>query len=78
MERMRAEFVGPLGSTDAICRKSKRVYASYCVFAVFIKIEKPATCEMLSVIHLLNARNMKPADIHRLLCEVDGEHAMSD
>jgi hypothetical protein len=26
----------------------------------------------------LNARNMKPADIHRQLCEVYGEHAMSD
>jgi hypothetical protein len=42
------------------------------------KIEKPAACEMRSVIRVLNARNMKPADIHRQLCEVYGEHAMSD
>jgi hypothetical protein len=33
---------------------------------------------MLSVIRFLNARNMKLADIHRQLCEVYGEHAMSD
>jgi transposase len=26
----------------------------------------------------LNAENMKPAYIHRQLCEVYGEHAMSD
>jgi transposase len=45
---------------------------------MFKKIEKPATCEMRSVIRLLNARNMKPADIHHQLCEVYGEHAMSD
>jgi transposase len=45
---------------------------------MFKKIEKPAACEMRSVIRFLNARNMKPADIHRQLCEVYGEHAMSD
>jgi hypothetical protein len=45
---------------------------------MFKKIEKPAACEMRSVIHFLNARNMKPADIHRQLCGVYGEHAMSD
>jgi hypothetical protein len=33
---------------------------------------------MRSVIHFLNARNMKATDIHRQLCEVYGEHAMSD
>jgi hypothetical protein len=45
---------------------------------MFKKIEKPAVCEMLSVIHFLNARNMNPADIHRQLCEAYGEYAMSD
>jgi hypothetical protein len=45
---------------------------------MFKKIEKPAACEMQSVIHFLNARNMKPADIHCQLYEVYGEHAMSD
>jgi hypothetical protein len=33
---------------------------------------------MRSVIRFLNARNMKPADIHRQLCGMHGEHAMSD
>jgi hypothetical protein len=42
------------------------------------KIEKPAACEMRSVIRFLNARNMNPADIRRQLCEVYGEHAMSE
>jgi hypothetical protein len=32
---------------------------------------------MRSVIRFLNARNMKPADI-RQLCDMYGEHAMSD
>jgi hypothetical protein len=48
------------------------------VCLVFKKIENPAACEMCSVIRFLNARNMKPADIYRQLCEVYGEHAMSD
>jgi hypothetical protein len=45
---------------------------------MFKNIESPAACEMRSVIHFLNARNMKPAYIHRQLCEVYGEHAMSN
>jgi hypothetical protein len=45
---------------------------------MFKNIEKPAAREMRSVICFLNARNMKPADIHRQLCEAYGEHAMSD
>jgi hypothetical protein len=45
---------------------------------MFNKIEKPAACEMRSLIRFLNARNMKPANIHRQLCEVYGEHAISD
>ena len=32
---------------------------------------------MRSVICFLNAKNMKPAEIHCQLCEVYGEHAMS-
>jgi transposase len=44
---------------------------------MFKKIEKPTACEMQSVICFLNARNMKASDI-RQLCEVYGEHAMSD
>jgi hypothetical protein len=45
---------------------------------MFNKIEKPAACEMRPVMHFLNVRNLKPADIHPQLCEVYGEHAMSD
>jgi len=44
---------------------------------MFKKIESPATCEMQSVILFLNAKNMKPAEIHRQLCDVYGEDAMS-
>ena len=45
---------------------------------MFKKIENPTACEMLSVIRFLNAKNMKPAEIHRQLCDVYGEHAMSN
>jgi hypothetical protein len=48
------------------------------MFTMFKNIRKPAACEMQSVIGFLNARNMKPADIHHQLCEVYGEHAMSN
>ena len=44
---------------------------------MFKVIEQPADCEIRSVIHFLNARNFKPADIHQL-CEVYGEDAISD
>jgi transposase len=45
---------------------------------MFKKIDKRAACEMRSVIRFLHARNMNSADIHRQLCEVYGEYAMSD
>jgi hypothetical protein len=67
-----------LEGADAICRQSNHIDASSCVFKMFKNIEKPVACEIRSVIRFLNARNMKPADIHRQLCEVYGEHAMSD
>ena len=44
---------------------------------MFKVIEHPTNCEIQSVIHFSNARNIKPADIHRL-CEVYGEDAISD
>ena len=44
---------------------------------MFKKTENPAACEMQSVIHFLNAKNMKLAEIHLHLCDVYGEHAMS-
>jgi hypothetical protein len=45
---------------------------------MFKMIEHPADCEIPSVIHFLNARNVKPADIHCQICEVYSENAMSD
>jgi transposase len=44
---------------------------------MFKKTENPAACEMWSVIHFLNAKNMTPAEIHRQLCDVYGENAVS-
>ena len=41
------------------------------------KIENPAAREMRPVIRFLNAKNMAPAEIHRQLCDVYGEHAAS-
>jgi transposase len=45
---------------------------------MFKTIERPADCEIQSVIRFLNARNVKPADIHRQICEVYGKNATSD
>jgi hypothetical protein len=42
------------------------------------KIENPASCEMRSVINFLNAKNVRPDEIYRQVCEVYGENAMSD
>jgi len=47
------------------------------MFIMFKKIENPAACEMQSVIHFLNAKNMKLAEIHRQLCDVYGEQTVS-
>jgi hypothetical protein len=71
-------FLDLLEDMGAICRQANHVYALSCVLKMFKKSEKPTTCGMWSVIHFLNARNMKPANIHRQLCEVYGEHATSD
>jgi hypothetical protein len=43
-----------------------------------MKIENPASCEIRSVIKLLNAKNIRPADIYRQVCKVYGENATSD
>ena len=45
---------------------------------MFKVIEHPTDCEIRSVIHFLNAQNIKPADIHSQLCEVYGKDAISD
>jgi len=44
---------------------------------MFKKIEYPTACETRSVIRFLNVKNMTPAEIHRQLCDVYGEHAVS-
>jgi hypothetical protein len=45
---------------------------------MFKMIDRPVDCEIRSLIRFLNARNVKPADIHCQICEVYGENAMSD
>jgi hypothetical protein len=42
-----------------------------------MKIENPASCEIRSI-KFLNAKNIRPAEIYRQVCEVYGENAMSD
>jgi len=37
-----------------------------------------ADCEIRSVIHFLNARNVLPSEIHHQICQVYGDSAMSD
>ena len=44
---------------------------------MFKKIQNLAACEMRSVICFLNTNNIAPAEIHRQICGVYGEHAMS-
>jgi transposase len=51
--------------------------SSFCL-EMSMKIENPASCEIRSVIKFLNAKNVRPAEIYRQVCEVYGENAMSD
>ena len=50
----------------------------FFAFKLFKIIEGPADCEIRPFIRFLNGRNLKPADIHRRICEVYGANAMSD
>ncbi|GBM94897.1 hypothetical protein AVEN_89818-1 [Araneus ventricosus] len=45
---------------------------------MFKTIANPADCEVRSVIRFLNAKNVKPAEIHRQLVEIYGENVMAD
>jgi len=45
---------------------------------MFKTIEGAADCEIRSVIHFLNARNVLPSEIHHKICQVYGDNAMSD
>jgi hypothetical protein len=37
-----------------------------------MKIENPASCEIRSEIEFLNAKNVRPTEIYRQVCEVYG------
>jgi hypothetical protein len=80
ISRMRAALSSPTHwqATDANTRKADSVYVLFCAFKMFKLIEGPADCEIRLVIRFLNARNVKPADIHRQVCEVYCENAMRD
>ncbi|GBM10369.1 hypothetical protein AVEN_169661-1 [Araneus ventricosus] len=41
-------------------------------------IADPADCEVRSVIRFLNAKKVKPAEIHRQLVKIYGENVMTD
>ncbi|GBN69608.1 hypothetical protein AVEN_25773-1 [Araneus ventricosus] len=45
---------------------------------MFKTISDPADCEVRSVIRFLNAKKVKPAEIHRQLAEIYGENVMTD
>jgi len=45
---------------------------------MFKTVEGTADREMRSVIRFLNARNVIPNEIHRQICQVYGDNAMSD
>ncbi|GBO24138.1 hypothetical protein AVEN_35327-1 [Araneus ventricosus] len=45
---------------------------------MFKTISDPADCEVHSVIWFLNAKKVKPAEIHRQLVEIYGENVMTD
>lgn len=68
----------PCTKADAICSRSVTLYGLYCGVKMFKTIERPADCEIRSVIRFLTARNVSAADIHRQICEVYGSNAMSD
>ncbi|GBM12460.1 hypothetical protein AVEN_55296-1 [Araneus ventricosus] len=45
---------------------------------MFKTISDPADCEVRSVIRFLNAKKVRPAEIHRQLVEIYGENVMTD
>ncbi|GBN93450.1 hypothetical protein AVEN_182407-1 [Araneus ventricosus] len=45
---------------------------------MFQTISDPTDCEVHSVIRFLNAKKVKPAEIHRQLVEIYGENVMTD
>jgi hypothetical protein len=45
------------------------------VLEMSVKIENAASCEIRSMIKLLNAKNVRPAEIYGQVCKVYGEIA---
>ncbi|GBN30349.1 hypothetical protein AVEN_252944-1 [Araneus ventricosus] len=45
---------------------------------MFKTISDPADCEVRSAIRFLNAKKVKPAEIHSQLVEIYGENVMTD
>ncbi|GBL96704.1 hypothetical protein AVEN_111844-1 [Araneus ventricosus] len=64
-------FFLPIGSVDGASSSKLQEIDTW-------SIENPADCEKRSVIHLLNAKHEKMAEIHRQLSEVYGENIMSE
>ena len=54
------------------------IYVDYTSVIIFFKIDRPACCEIRRVIRVLNARNLRPYEIHRKICEVYGQNAISE
>jgi hypothetical protein len=75
MVRLRAELFDSLSRHGRKLQTFEQCLHIVLIFIMFKKIENPAACEMLSVIRFLNAKNMKPAEIHCQLRDVYGEHA---
>ncbi|KAG8337477.1 hypothetical protein J6590_022510 [Homalodisca vitripennis] len=57
---------------DAISSEIIVVCCFLCLFKMFKTIERPADCEIRSVIRFLTARNVSAADIHPQINEVYG------
>jgi len=45
---------------------------------MFKTTEGAAYCEIRSVIHFLNTRNVLPSEIHHQICQMYGDNMMSD
>jgi hypothetical protein len=73
--RLRGDFSG--AERHIVSFHSLFISSPFC-FEMSMKIENPASCEIRSVIKFLNAKNVRPAEIYRQVCEVYGENDMSD
>ena len=65
-------------ATDATSWNSCCVYVCSYALNIFKTIEGVTGCEIRSVIHFINARNVLPSQIHHQICQVYGDNVMSD